>query len=425
MTSSLFSLDRAGRHQRPTDCPAAACSDSRSTTGERSTGTIWSFELGGRNALLTGDIGSGKSTLVDAITTLLLPAHKISYNKAAGAETRERDLRSYVQGHYKSERNETTGASRPVGLRDDRQFSVILGVFANTDFTTTVTLAQVFRTRDVGQPERFFVVADAELSILKDFSEFGSEFSVLKRRLRDVGARLYDTFPEYGQGLPAAPRHRVRAGHGALPPDRVDEGGRQSQRFRPQPHARAVRHQDQISDLIDHFDNLTRAHDAVQRARAQLELLQPLVADIEVHDQLSEQRSSLEQQQQALPLYFADRMRQVLDGELAALEARSRRARPVARVARVGNQVVAPGGEPVATSRSPEVEAIGWLPSTARSDVSTRKSRSGRTSSIASTSAGGGGHGAGIARRSNSPPPVPRADARRTELESEHAVLQN
>ena len=74
---------------------------------------VWSFELGGRNALLTGDIGSGKSTLVDAITTLLLPANKISYNKAAGAETRERDLRSYVQGHYKSERNETTGVSRP------------------------------------------------------------------------------------------------------------------------------------------------------------------------------------------------------------------------------------------------------------------------------------------------------------------------
>ena len=128
---------------------------------------IWSFELGGHNALLTGDIGSGKSTLVDAITTLLLPANKISYNKAAGAETRERDLRSYVQGHYRSERNETTGVSRPVALRDTRHFSVILGVFANTGYATTVTLAQVFRTKDMGsgQPERFFVVADSDQSI--------------------------------------------------------------------------------------------------------------------------------------------------------------------------------------------------------------------------------------------------------------------
>lgn len=42
---------------------------------------VWTFLLGGANALLTGDIGSGKSTLVDAITTLLVPANKISYNK--------------------------------------------------------------------------------------------------------------------------------------------------------------------------------------------------------------------------------------------------------------------------------------------------------------------------------------------------------
>ena len=115
---------------------------------------VWTFDIGGRNALLTGDIGSGKSTLVDAVTTLLLPSNRISYNKAAGADTRERDLRSYVEGHFKSERNETTGASRPVGLRDTQHYSVILGVFANSDYRTTVTLAQVFRARDRARGSR-------------------------------------------------------------------------------------------------------------------------------------------------------------------------------------------------------------------------------------------------------------------------------
>ncbi len=91
---------------------------------------VWSLRLDGRNTLLTGDIGSGKSTLVDAITTLLLPANKISYNKAAGAETRERSLRSYVQGHHKSESNEATGTSRAVALRPSGTYSVLLGVFA-------------------------------------------------------------------------------------------------------------------------------------------------------------------------------------------------------------------------------------------------------------------------------------------------------
>ncbi|MDZ7642662.1 MAG: ATP-binding protein [Desulfurivibrio sp.] len=55
---------------------------------------VWTLHLNGANALLTGEIGSGKSTLVDAVTTLLVPAQRIAYNKAAGAESRERDLRS-------------------------------------------------------------------------------------------------------------------------------------------------------------------------------------------------------------------------------------------------------------------------------------------------------------------------------------------
>jgi len=130
---------------------------------------VWSFDAEGRNGLLTGDIGSGKSTIVDAITTLLLPANRISYNRAAGAETRERDLRSYVLGYYKSERSETTGTSRPVALRDqgDRgTYSVILGVFRNLGYDSTVTLAQVFwmRDRSAGQPDRFFVTADRALA---------------------------------------------------------------------------------------------------------------------------------------------------------------------------------------------------------------------------------------------------------------------
>src|SRR5579863_5435544 len=123
---------------------------------------VWILSANSRNTLVTGDIGSGKSTIVDAITTLLLPANRITYNKAAGAETRERDLRSYVLGYYKGERNEVSGTSRPVALRGAGSFSVILGVFANPGYNSVVTLAQVFSTKDHGQPDRFYVTADRE-----------------------------------------------------------------------------------------------------------------------------------------------------------------------------------------------------------------------------------------------------------------------
>ncbi len=119
---------------------------------------VWRLDLGSRNGLLTGDIGSGKSTLVDAVTTLLVPAHRVAYNKAAGADTRERSLRSYVQGYYKSERSDIGHTAKSVALRDHNSFSVILGVFKNKGFVQEVTLAQVFWIKEAqGQPERFYL----------------------------------------------------------------------------------------------------------------------------------------------------------------------------------------------------------------------------------------------------------------------------
>lgn len=160
---------------------------------------VWRYELDGRNGLLTGDIGSGKSTLVDAVTTLLVPAQRIAYNKAAGAETRERSLRSYVLGHYKSERNETTGSARPVALRDTTSYSVILGVFRNEGYGQAVTLAQVFWFREPqGQPARLFVTVERELSITEHFSGFGSDINGLRKKLRAMGCELNDSFPPYG-----------------------------------------------------------------------------------------------------------------------------------------------------------------------------------------------------------------------------------
>jgi uncharacterized protein YPO0396 len=266
---------------------------------------VWNLEADGRNALLTGDIGSGKSTLVDAVTTLLLPAHKISYNRAAGADTRERDLRSYVEGHYKAERNEITGASRPVGLRDGRQFSVILGIFANPDFNTSVTLAQVFRTKDTGQPDRFYVVAPGELSITSDFSDFGTDLPALKRRLRESGAHVYDTFPDYGRDfrrrLGIESEQAMELFHQTVSMKAVDNLNDFVRNHMLEPFDA----KSQIDDLVEHFDNLTRAHEAVVRARDQLERLAPLVELLDGYDESSERVDVIGRLQRALPYHFA------------------------------------------------------------------------------------------------------------------------
>ncbi|MCC6778626.1 MAG: hypothetical protein IT537_18695 [Hyphomicrobiales bacterium] len=174
-------------------------------------GRVWRLELGGDNTLLGGDIGSGKSTLVDAITTLLVPAQKITYNKAAGADARERDLRSYVLGHYKSEKGDGGLSARPVALRDHTSYSVILGHFRNEGFDQEVTLAQVFSFKELhGQPARFFVVADVTLTIAEHFTSFGSDINALRKRLRGMPkVEIHDSFPPYG----AAFRRRFGIGN--------------------------------------------------------------------------------------------------------------------------------------------------------------------------------------------------------------------
>ena len=268
---------------------------------------VWTLEPGGRNSLLTGDIGSGKSTLVDAITTLLVPAQRVAYNKAAGAQSRERTLRSYVLGHYKSEPSDTSGAARPVALRDHNSFSVILALFHNAGYRKTVTLAQVFWITDAqGQPERFYVASERALSIAGEFARFGSDISRLRKRLRaEPGVDLFRTFPPYGawfrRRLGIDNEQAMDLFHQTVSMKSVGNltefvRGHMLEPFDVEPR---------IKSLIGHFDDLDRAHEAVLKAKRQVELLTPLVADCERHAALETETAELRACREALRVWFA------------------------------------------------------------------------------------------------------------------------
>jgi len=281
---------------------------------------VWELDMHGQNTLLTGDIGSGKSTIVDAVTTLLVPAHRVAYNKAAGAENKERSLRSYVLGHYKSERNEVGGSSKPVALRDDSTLSVILGVFRNEAFQQTVTIAQVFWMKEaVGQPARMFVGIERDLSIAEHFTSFGAEISGLRKRLRSIGAELHDTFPPYGAWF------RRRLG---IKSDQALELFHQTVSMKSVGNlTEFVRHHmldagsanERIEKLLEHFDDLNRAHESVLRAKRQMQLLSPLVEDCDRHADLVAERGRHEASRNALQTVFADLRGELLRARLHAL----------------------------------------------------------------------------------------------------------
>lgn len=282
---------------------------------------VWTLRLDGNNGLLTGDIGSGKSTLVDAVTTLLLPANRVAYNKAAGADTRERDLRSYVLGHYKSERNEMTGTSRPVALRGTSSYSVILGVFVNEDFDETVTLAQVFSMRnDGGQPERFYTVTDRALDITTDFTDFGTDLKILRKRLRAGKTRIHDHFPDYSsdyrRALSIKSRQAMDLFHQTVSMKAVGNLNDFVREHMLEPFDAGSL----VDGLVTHFQDLTAAHDAVVVARRQLEELAPLLDDYDTYSGHVAKAERARARREALRFYFAERTCELHEADISACD---------------------------------------------------------------------------------------------------------
>jgi uncharacterized protein YPO0396 len=268
---------------------------------------IWQIKPNGDNALLTGDIGSGKSTLVDALTTLLVPAQKITYNKAAGAESKERNLTSYIRGHYKSEKDEEKLAARQVALRDNNNYSVLLGYFYNRGYDAKVTLAQVFWCKDESnQPERFYVISSDELFIADDFSQFGTDMLALKKRLKQrKNTQLFDSFTlysaEFRRRLGIENEQALELLYQTVSMKAVSN----LTDFVRQQMLEEPPVQERVTSICKEFNDLNRAHQAVLKARDQLKLLQPLLADVQQHTQVQQEHHEKSRCRHALDAYFS------------------------------------------------------------------------------------------------------------------------
>ncbi len=282
---------------------------------------VWGLDAGGNNALVTGDIGSGKSTLVDAISALLVP--RVSFNKAAGASPGERSLESYFFGRYKAERGEPGLASKPVSLRDAGSYSVLLARFHNEALGQTVTLAQVFWAKaPQGPPARMYLVSDAALSIREHFANFGSNIDRLKKRLRATpGTETFDTFPPYA----SAYRHRF-----GIENEQAMDLFQQTVSMKSvgnltdfvrEHMLEAFAAQERIDALVAHYQDLDRAHELVLKAKFQVGFLGPMVEDCDQRAALAAEVEQLRARRDALRPWFTWKKKALLEKRLGDLDA--------------------------------------------------------------------------------------------------------
>lgn len=272
-------------------------------------GVVWPFELGGNTSLLTGEIGSGKSTLVDAILTLLIPQPKINYNKAADSGSRERSLTSCVRGYY-AKRSNASGEEEPVALRDKNKYSVILAVFSDVEKDSYVTLAQVFFFQPGSErPARFFVVAERSLSIKKDFGGFGNNISDLKKRLKkSLYVEVFNDYTSYAV--------KFKSLFGIVSDDALDlfqqtvsmkkvNGITDFVRKNMLGDVDRAEMEENIQRLLTHFHTLKSIHDAIVRDREKMDLLRPIMKASDTYDACLLKESELSLMEEGVQPYLA------------------------------------------------------------------------------------------------------------------------
>ncbi len=286
---------------------------------------VWKIEPNGHTALLTGDVGSGKSTLVDAITCLIVPHDKIIFNKSAGAERKERSLASYIKGEYKNVKNsDMSSREKAVSLRynskEHTTFSVLIANFSNKGYNSVIALAQVFWIEN-GKVKKLLLIREKEkLSIQEHFSDIKNPKDLRKNIKSLSNLEIFDSFSSYSQKF----RHLF----GMNSKQAIDlfyqtvsmKSVASLNTFVKEQMLEQTNIKEKIEQLKKQFDNLNRAHQAVLMARKKKEALFPL-------QELDKELKSLQKEQErikifleAMPSYFATQKVIFLEQEIKKSE---------------------------------------------------------------------------------------------------------
>lgn len=286
-------------------------------------GRIWRIEPSGNNSLLTGSIGSGKSTLVDALTCLIVPHDKITFNKAAGAERRERNLVSYIKGNYGS-KNDCSEESKIKALtlryRDanDSTFSVVLANFTNTGYSSNITLAQVFWIEN-DKYQKLLLISIHPLTIKEYFTNIEDARELRKRLKQHNYIDLFDdNFSSYSQ--------RFRHLFGMNSDKAIDlfyqtvsmKSVSSLTSFVKEQMLERTDIKAQIEELKKRFADLNKAYAAVIDARKQRDVLRPLIDLCKSYTEFEKRIHAIDNIVQSAPSYFASKKITLLEEEVVS-----------------------------------------------------------------------------------------------------------
>lgn len=244
-------------------------------TFDSTRGNVYTFRPDGQTGLLIGKNGSGKSTLVDALLTLLVRPVVRNYNVAAGAKKQERDERSYIRGaHGRVSREEDNRADVKLLRPGNSHYSVLLATFRNEDNGRAFTIAQVLYLNTEGRAEKVYCFANGERGIAADCAGLAST-EKLRQQMEQRGFRATAKYNDYHRWFVKATGAQPKAMDMFNQTVAVKDIQSLTDFIRAH-MLEAKPWSDKVDSLLNHFIQLSEAHQSLLKARRQTELLEPV-----------------------------------------------------------------------------------------------------------------------------------------------------
>jgi len=287
---------------------------------------LHSARIDPEGTLVTGDNGSGKSTFIDALMALLLPAGKASFNVAAAqGDKMDRSLLSYMRGSYGSAHDGS--ATRVKSKREGAAVTALRAAYRADDGSELTLLAMFWTTQAsnaLADVKRVYAVARRNVDLKSVLDAFGEgNARALKQWLRaDQAITCCDeNFAEYQELyrklLMMENRNAPALLSRALGLKKIDDLTALIRELVLEPSG--VR--DDARKVVAEFADLVAIHAQLLDARQQQAHLARLPELNAVIDKAEAEIRLLSEEKQGLPVYFGELLVALLVERIAELEA--------------------------------------------------------------------------------------------------------
>lgn len=292
---------------------------------------LFTFNFENKSTLLTGRNGSGKTTIVDAIITLMVPKRYRLYNQSSSDNSKDKDRNeeSYVLGAYGTASDDSSLSGKTKFLRDKNCISIINGLFCNEITGQEISLLQV-RYFSSSELITYYGVTEQKLLVEKIQDILRNEKTKLDREKKwrfvlknKCGTEFWDSesFSKYASrfknifGLHEDDENKALKLFAQIVG--MKELGNLNEFIRKK-MIESVDVESEFQKLQTNYETLIQCEKEIEKTKCQLELLKPVVETGKNIEKTEQQKQKLNIAKDTIPCWYAQNAIAILQKEINA-----------------------------------------------------------------------------------------------------------